>query len=272
MRQSFADAWCQLGARHVPDFSELLARYSEPGRAHYTAPTLFKAQADASRLPNGPTERIVERLEAQARTNLSRALRALRSVDRTGGALMETSRVATTRNRLVGYTMLVVLAAGIFWFLWHHPWETVATILLAPLSYFPLAMGLFPGVWRRSSDKLPAAEADLERRRTVWGVLSELYLDTELDERDNERIAGVLVASGYGAGQLEEILYRELHPVLHANLLSVAGEWAGFDLEWLEEQIRRRGPRRSSVAVIPGKWMVRGSWEAIEAKLRGTRA
>jgi hypothetical protein len=51
----------------------------------------------------------------------------------------------------------------------------------------------------------------------VWDVLSELYLDTELDERDSERIAAVLLESGYSAGQLEEILYRELHPVLHTN-------------------------------------------------------
>jgi hypothetical protein len=98
-------------------------------------------------------------------------------------------------------------------------------------------------------------------------VLSELYLDTELDDRDKARIAAVLADSGYSAGQLEEILYRELHPVLHTNLLSVAGEWAGFDLEWLEGQILQGSRRRSSFAIIPGKWMVCGGWEAVEAQL-----
>jgi hypothetical protein len=112
------------------------------------------------------------------------------------------------------------------------------------------------------------AATDLERRRPVWNVLSELYLDTELDDRDHERIAAVLVASRYSAGQLEEILYRELHPVLHWNLLSVAGEWAGFDPDWLEEQILRRSRRRWRFAVIAGKWMVRGEWAVLEAKLR----
>lgn len=104
----------------------------------------------------------------------------------------------------------------------------------------------------------------------MWNVLSELYLDTELDELDNERIAAVLVDSGYGTGQLEEILYRELHPLLHSNLLSVAGEWAGFDPDWLEQRILRPRPRRSRFAIIPGKWMVRSAWAILEAKLGGT--
>ena len=43
-------------------------------------------------------------------------------------------------------------------------------------------------------------------------MLSELYLDTELDDADYDRIAAVLLGSGYSRGQLEEILYRELHP------------------------------------------------------------
>lgn len=185
---------------------------------------------------------------------------------------MEPSTATSTGKRLFAYATLVAIATGIVWFIWHHPWDVVFIVLLAPLSCFPYAIGLFPGVWRRSAEPLPAAEIDLERRRRVWGVLSELYLDTELDDRDNARIAAVLVDSGYGAGQLEEILYRELHPVLHTNLLSVAGEWAGFDLDWLQEQILRRPSRRSSFSIIPGKWMVRGSWGAVEAQLRKTES
>jgi hypothetical protein len=129
-------------------------------------------------------------------------------------------------------------------------------------------MGLFPGAWMRRDDGVPVAATDLERRRPVWSALSELYLDTELDDRDHERIAAVLIDSGYSTGQLEEILYRELHPVLHMNLLSVAGEWAGFDPGSLEEQILRRRPLRARLAIVPGKWMVRSEWATLEAKLR----
>lgn len=36
MRQCFADAWRQLGARQAPDFAEIVARYSELSRAYHT--------------------------------------------------------------------------------------------------------------------------------------------------------------------------------------------------------------------------------------------
>ncbi|MCA9529169.1 MAG: hypothetical protein KC543_03405 [Myxococcales bacterium] len=36
MQVSFADAWRQLGARHVPRFAEVLERYAEPARAYHT--------------------------------------------------------------------------------------------------------------------------------------------------------------------------------------------------------------------------------------------
>lgn len=39
--------------------------------------------------------------------------------------------------------------------------------------------------------------------------------------------------------------------------------------DWLEQQILHRRTRRSRVAFILGKWMVRGSWSAIAAQLQG---
>lgn len=170
-------------------------------------------------------------------------------------------------RRLLGYLVLFAVAAGLMWFLWLHPW----VLCFATLSNSPLAIGLFPGVWMRRGGKLPSAAADVAQRRPVWNVLSELYLDTELDVRDHERIAGVLFDSPYSTGQLEEILYRELHPVLHSNLLSMAGEWVAFDSAWLEKQILRRKPRRPRIAIIPGKWMVRRDWAALKSVLRRWR-
>ena len=182
--------------------------------------------------------------------------------------VMEASPSTSLARRLLALAVLIALTAGLILLLWFHPWEALTIILLSPLPSLPLAMGLFPGVWRRRGESPPLAATDLPRRRPVWSVLSELYLDTELDDLDNARIASVLIDSRYSAEQLEEILYRELHPVLQVNLLSVAGEWAGFDQQWLEEQILRRRPKRARFAVIPGKWMVRGEWAVLEAKLR----
>jgi hypothetical protein len=110
---------------------------------------------------------------------------------------------------------------------------------------------------------------ELERRRPVWDALSELFLDTELQPEDHQRIARVLSASGYSESELEKILRHELGPILFPNFLSVTGAWAGFDLGWLEAEILRREHRRwfrwlPGVATIR---MVRHDWASIRALL-----
>ena len=55
-----------------------------------------------------------------------------------------------------------------------------------------------------------AASLELERRRPVWAALSDLFLDTELEAADHQRIAHVLAASGYPESELERILCREV--------------------------------------------------------------
>lgn len=71
-------------------------------------------------------------------------------------------------------------------------------------------------------------------RLQVWTALSELFLDTELQEHDLSRIAAVLARSAYTPGELEDILKNEVSPAFSANLLSVAGEWQ----PWSEDQVR----------------------------------
>lgn len=179
-------------------------------------------------------------------------------------------------KRALALVAAAILLLGFCWALWSHPARVLALFVLAGLSHFPFALGLLPGVWWRHSECLPHPRTDLPRRRPVWSALSELYLDTELEEADWERLAAVLVRSGYSLGQLEEILYRELHPVLHRNLLSVAGEWSAFDVTWLETKILEKchsgGRSHSSSTRLPfalvfGKWMVQREWANIAAKL-----
>ena len=71
------------------------------------------------------------------------------------------------------------------------------------------------------------------RRRPVWVALAALYLDTELQEDELQRIATVLAASAFAWDEARQINYDEVAPALWPNLLSVAGEWAGWDEEWL---------------------------------------
>jgi hypothetical protein len=86
-------------------------------------------------------------------------------------------------------------------------------------------------------------EAEIERRKPVWAALSELWLDTELADDDLRRIAGVMGQSGYSVGELREIYLFEVAPVVSPNLLTVAGEWAGFDHDWLFAEATRRARR-----------------------------
>lgn len=79
-------------------------------------------------------------------------------------------------------------------------------------------------------------------RRPVWEALSTLFLDTDVSLLREYR-ASVLAGSPYTISEIEAILTDEVFPVCRWNLLSIAGEWAGFDTEWLESQILASRPR-----------------------------
>lgn len=87
----------------------------------------------------------------------------------------------------------------------------------------------------------------MERRKPVWIALSELWLDTELTDRDLEHIAAIMVESGFSVATLRQIYLTEVAPVVSFNLLCVAGVWTGFDERELCAAIAgnmRNRPRR----------------------------
>lgn len=88
----------------------------------------------------------------------------------------------------------------------------------------------------------PAAE-DLKTRKPVWEALSTLFLDTDVSLFREWR-AEKLAESAYSIEEIEEILRDEVFPVCSWNRFGVAGEWAGFDPDWLQERILRRSRRR----------------------------
>lgn len=90
-------------------------------------------------------------------------------------------------------------------------------------------------------------EPDIERRKPVWIALADLWLDTELQHYELRYIATVMKDSGYTLGELRNIYLYEVAPVVYQNLLSPAGEWAGFDQTWLVAEIERQLRRRSSL-------------------------
>lgn len=82
----------------------------------------------------------------------------------------------------------------------------------------------------------PPAE-DLQGRVPVWEALGELFLD---HEPDLEQLARICAESPYSLRELDQILFSELWPALSANLRSPAGEWAGWDQDWLTERVLAR--------------------------------
>jgi hypothetical protein len=69
------------------------------------------------------------------------------------------------------------------------------------------------------------------------------------------------------------MLMYDVHPALYRNLMSVAGEWAGFDEAWLVGRIAmaRRQPRwRRRIT----HWFARdigAQWRTLEPMIRAAR-
>ena len=110
------------------------------------------------------------------------------------------------------------------------------------------------------------------QRFPVWESLSELFLDTEITECTRAHIASVLANSEYSLEVLQDILYYEVYPVLKYNLLSVAGEWAGFNREWLIESLVPKINKRSMFSLpLFNKWMFDKEWKEIYLRISSLR-
>ena len=116
---------------------------------------------------------------------------------------------------------------------------------------------------------------DLAAREPVWAALSDMFLDTDTSLTRQWR-AEQLAASPYSIAQLERILIDEVYPICKYNLMSVAGEWEGFDPDWLRDRILRRlrSPLRALHVLNLGALMVHTSreWRATKKAIRAARA
>jgi hypothetical protein len=113
---------------------------------------------------------------------------------------------------------------------------------------------------------------DIEARRPVWEALSTLFLDTDVSLLHEYR-ATKLAESPYTLEDLEQILCDEVFPVCRWNFFSIAGEWAGFDPEWLEKAILRRLGRRFRfrVGFGPRLFIRSREWKLTVAAIKAKR-
>ncbi len=112
-----------------------------------------------------------------------------------------------------------------------------------------------------------------DQRMPVWEALSEFFLDTELSESDYTRIATELADSPYSESELKNILDYEVYPVCGRNLLSMAGEWSGFDPEWLKSKCSAKINKRPLFPwLIFGRWMYMRHWDRVVKLVREARS
>lgn len=84
------------------------------------------------------------------------------------------------------------------------------------------------------------ASSDLENRLPLWKAMSDLFLDTEIDDVIYHSIAQICRESLYSWNECDYIFWEEVYPACIWNLLIVAGEWIYFDEEQLQEKILQR--------------------------------
>ena len=107
---------------------------------------------------------------------------------------------------------------------------------------------------------------ELERRRPVWDVMSDVFLDTET-RWGMPRIALVLAQSGYSAEELEAIWEQEIVPECGWNLLQAAGAWALFvvDEDRLTERAEGKRTLLDRMMGVASPLVIGGQWRAIKA-------
>ena len=114
-------------------------------------------------------------------------------------------------------------------------------------------------------------------RMDAWLALSELFLDTALDDDDIAAIVRQLKATGLSPADIEHIYEEEVAPVCWHNLLALpGGAWTGFRKEALVRAIvtqLRRPPWLHDVHFIRRlrirRWtaMSRSDWQRVKAQL-----
>ncbi|MCS4303228.1 hypothetical protein [Chryseobacterium sp. BIGb0232] len=112
---------------------------------------------------------------------------------------------------------------------------------------------------------------NLEKRKRIWIVLSDLYLDTELQESDFKYMAETFFENPFTFEEIKEIDQYEVFPVFFSNLLIPAGEWAGFDELVLVKNIMKWIETRNKLDIFAVKCLYpiydkinRSYWKRIE--------
>lgn len=112
---------------------------------------------------------------------------------------------------------------------------------------------------------------NLSERKPIWIELSNLYLDTELQDYTLRHIAVKFKESNYTLEEIKQIDKEEVFPILYSNLLGIGGVWGGFQEERLISEITDKLRKRSrlkcffnKIGYAICKGIYAANWEKIE--------
>lgn len=111
---------------------------------------------------------------------------------------------------------------------------------------------------------------DLENRAPVWAALGEFFLD---NEPQLECVVRICAESPYSLQELDQILFSEVWPALSPNLASVAGEWAGWNREWLSQRVLEKHKTGTSSLwwLHPAKLFFCSDWFRVRQDIENRR-
>ncbi len=114
----------------------------------------------------------------------------------------------------------------------------------------------------------------ISRRLPAWCALAELFLDTELQPADYDRIVDALLAADLSVCSAERILLEEVAPAFMANILGIAGEWSGWREDFVKERVlghlNSNAARRAVANFCASRHrkLFNDGWEQVAARLR----
>lgn len=116
--------------------------------------------------------------------------------------------------------------------------------------------------------KLPGE--DVEKRAPVWEAFGEFFLD---NVPNLDYVARVCAESPYSLKELDQILFSEVWPAPFANLASMAGEWAGWNREWLVARVIEKHKTNSSSFwwLNPAKLFFCSAWPRVRKDVEKRR-
>ncbi len=94
----------------------------------------------------------------------------------------------------------------------------------------------------------------IEQKKMVWVALADVFLDTDVS-LTYDAISKQCALSCFSIEELEHMLKNEVAPICCDNLMCVAGQWAGFDEEWLITNITDKINTKTPVLTKLWQWV-----------------